>query len=351
MESAFSEQQQKQAARDFGEAQAGIEEYLSPGNVTIQCAIKHRFSDFIVNEIDEHGQVIWFSPERDLQKWKRGGPEEPKPVEGGAGEEQKEPAEEAKIGLDEQQMEELKKLLSEEDFTKFNEYLEGVNEGAIEKTTLFTCEENIEDKGRRSAIHVLFKATPVFETDTLMEKDSRRIRVFLKNSLSQNKRRKLNIINRKPADEKEQPQYLQVVIQKTNVDTMQAVHYIAKRIKKYGKHFQIAGNKDKRGITTQRATVIRGNPESLIRFQRARDWDNKIKVGSFEWVKEPLRLGQLSGNRFSVALRFIPKEISAEEIAGNVERLKANGFINYFGMQRFGTYNVRTHEICKENLH
>lgn len=96
---------------------------------------------------------------------------------------------------------------------------------------------------------------------------------------------------------------------------MQAVHYIAKRIKKYGKHFQICGNKDKRGITTQRATVIRGNPESLIRFQRARDWDNKIKVGSFEWVKDPLRLGQLSGNRFSVALRFIPKDISADRIA------------------------------------
>lgn len=95
--------------------------------------------------------------------------------------------------------------MSAEDFTLFNEYLEGINEGSIEKTTLFTCEENIEDKGRRSAIHVLFKSTPVFETDTLMEKESRRIRIFLKNSLSQNKRRKLNIINRKPESEKEQP--------------------------------------------------------------------------------------------------------------------------------------------------
>ena len=36
---------------------------------------------------------------------------------------------------------------------------------------------------------------------------------------------------------------------------MQAVHYIAKQVKKYGKHFQIAGNKDKRGVTTQRATL------------------------------------------------------------------------------------------------
>jgi len=29
----------------------------------------------------------------------------------------------------------------------------------------------------------------------------------------------------------------------------------------------------------------------------------------------------------------------------DVENLKKNGFINYFGMQRFGTYNVRSHEI------
>lgn len=35
----------------------------------------------------------------------------------------------------------------------------------------------------------------------------------------------------------------------------------------------------------------------------------------------------------------------------DVENLKKNGFINYFGMQRFGTYNVRTHQIGIENLH
>lgn len=34
-----------------------------------------------------------------------------------------------------------------------------------------------------------------------------------------------------------------------------------------------------------------------------------------------------------------------------MENLKQHGFINYFGMQRFGTYNVRSHEIGRENLH
>jgi len=58
--------------KPFGEYEAGIQEYLSSKeNTTIQCVIKHRFSDFIVNEIDEHGKIVWFSPENDLQKWKK----------------------------------------------------------------------------------------------------------------------------------------------------------------------------------------------------------------------------------------------------------------------------------------
>ena len=51
---------------------------------------------------------------------------------------------------------------------------------------------------------------------------------------------------------------------------MQAVHYIAKKMKKFSKQFQVCGNKDKRGITTQRVTIMRGNPENLIRMQRAK---------------------------------------------------------------------------------
>mmetsp|Transcript_39309 Transcript_39309/g.60051 ORF Transcript_39309/g.60051 Transcript_39309/m.60051 type:complete len:194 (-) Transcript_39309:453-1034(-) len=58
----------------------------------------------------------------------------------------------------------------------------------------------------------------------------------------------------------------------------------------------------------------------------------------------------LKGNRFSVALRFIDKSISDEQIAENVKSAIDNGFVNYFGMQRFGTYTVRTHTIGKEIL-
>ena len=78
------------------------------------------------------------------------------------------------------------------------------------------------------------------------------------------------------------------------------------------RQFQIAGNKDKRGTTTQWVTIQRANAEQLIRQQRCKDWDSKIKCGSFERVFNPLALGALKGNRFSVALRFIPAEITKE---------------------------------------
>ena len=44
---------------------------MSTDNIKIPCSIKHRFSDFIVNEIDENDTIVQFKPENDLQKWKK----------------------------------------------------------------------------------------------------------------------------------------------------------------------------------------------------------------------------------------------------------------------------------------
>jgi len=113
--------------------------------------------------------------------------------------------EKEEIKLDEEKMTQFSKLVSEKEFARFQEYLQNLNEGAIEKSSLFTFDESIDDKNIRSQIHLLFKQTENFETDTLMEGDSRRIRVFLKHALSANKRKKMNIINRKSDAEKEAP--------------------------------------------------------------------------------------------------------------------------------------------------
>ena len=60
----------------FGEDDVGISLYLgdleeTEKAVQIKCTFKHRYSDFIVNEIDEKGEVVWFKEETELQKWKK----------------------------------------------------------------------------------------------------------------------------------------------------------------------------------------------------------------------------------------------------------------------------------------
>ncbi len=73
------------------------------------------------------------------------------------------------------------------------------------------------------------------------------------------------------------------------------------------------------------------------------DWNKQIKLGDMIQVDDQLWLGALSGNRFSIALWFVQTDASILE--SNVENIEKNGFINYFGLQRFGTYSIKTHEI------
>lgn len=117
-------------------------------------------------------------------------------------------------------------------------------------------------------------------------------------------------------------------------------------VKKQAKYFGIAGNKDKRGITTQRVSINFCNVESLIKATKHKMWMRGLKIGDFSKATEALHLGSLSGNRFSLALRFIDSEDSV--ITENALRVKEKGFINYFGLQRFGAFHIKTHEIGME---
>ena len=55
-------------------------------------------------------------------------------------------------------------------------------------------------------------------------------------------------------------------------------------------------------------------------------------------------MGDLNGNRFSLTLRDVEPQDS-ELIEKTLTCFNENGFINYFGMQRFGTLSIPTHVI------
>ena len=43
------------------EEEVGIKEFMCPENPGFTCILKHRYSDFIVNEIDVDGNVVWIN--------------------------------------------------------------------------------------------------------------------------------------------------------------------------------------------------------------------------------------------------------------------------------------------------
>lgn len=64
-----SKPEEVNTVKSFSEKNVGIEEFLSKTGLEISCSIKHRYSDFVVNEISQSGEVVWYRPEDDLEKW------------------------------------------------------------------------------------------------------------------------------------------------------------------------------------------------------------------------------------------------------------------------------------------
>ena len=55
---------------------------------------------------------------------------------------------------------------------------------------------------------------------------------------------------------------------KTNVDTLEALSQLAKFLSRRARSFGIAGNKDKRGITSQRVTGFKISEDEIIKIQK-----------------------------------------------------------------------------------
>ncbi|KAE8270703.1 hypothetical protein A4X09_0g1631 [Tilletia walkeri] len=91
-----------------------------------------------------------------------------------------------------------------------------------------------------------------------------------------------------------------------------------------------------------------------------------LRVAHLEYADKPFHLGDLSGNEFLITLRNVKLLDHVEDAGlatndgdGSVNKfereekiidqamtvLKERGFINYFGMQRFGTSDLSTHEL------
>ena len=129
---------------------------------------------------------------------------------------------------------------------------------------------------------------------------------------------------------------------------MTAVTLLQKTLRSKPGAIEYAGTKDKRAITTQHCTIYRKKPSD---FKRVNSYQLPpfIRVGDFELVSEPLKLGDNTANHFDIILREI--EATDEDVHLKLEAVRDCGFINYFGLQRFGKGGVHSHIIGREIFH
>ncbi|KAJ6918461.1 multisubstrate pseudouridine synthase 7 [Populus alba x Populus x berolinensis] len=327
------------------ESDVGILCYISqlPG---FRGILKQRYADFIVNEVDTDGNVVHLTclePPPQMV-------EETKECAAKVSDEKMSESKsyEAEIGL-------FRSLAGDSDAEKLESLISQVDSctGSEDSVPHIVLSPD-SNKTHRTSVHNFFKQNFKFlVTDTTDGPDasSKCIRVRLdsgghKNNGRNSKKRKER--GEKPFDSRGSSnwpehlgKFLRFHLYKENKDTQEALGIIGKMLGIQSKSFGFAGTKDKRAVSTQRVTVFK---QQASRLAALNDRLIGIKVGDFCHVKEGLLLGKLLGNRFTVTLRGVIAD-SEDTIKAAADSLGRHGFINYFGLQRFGTGSVPTHLI------
>ncbi len=117
------------------------------------------------------------------------------------------------------------------------------------------------------------------------------------------------------------------VMQKRDWNTAQALRALAKRHNHGIKSMGFAGTKDKAAVTTQLCSVFKVKPEQLM-MGHVKD----ITINGAWPSNDPVKMGELMGNRFTIKVVGAHNIENADKINGELNGI----FPNYFGGQRFG---------------
>ena len=118
------------------------------------------------------------------------------------------------------------------------------------------------------------------------------------------------------------------IMQKKDWNTVQALRSIAKSFRRGMKSVGFAGTKDRQSTSTQLCSIFGVEPERLLSMHM-----KDISINGAWKASAPVKLGDLLGNRFTVAVRHAPKHPQAQQIIDELGGV----FPNYFGDQRFGS--------------
>ncbi|KAG9187228.1 tRNA pseudouridine13 synthase [Alternaria panax] len=154
-------------------------------------------------------------------------------------------------------------------------------------------------------------------------------------------------------------EYLHFNLYKENKDTMEVVGFLGSKLNCGAKGFGFAGTKDRRACTVQRVCVRRQMAQRMQAFNKTLF---NAAIGDFEYRHNDLKLGDLMGNEFTITLRdchfqseqgldFAQRRQLANDVVSKaISDFSEKGFINYYGLQRFGSFAASTDAIGRKML-
>ncbi|CRG89177.1 hypothetical protein PISL3812_06213 [Talaromyces islandicus] len=363
------------ATNNTKEADVGITEFVSTDTPGFEGILKKRYTDFLVNEILPSGDVLHLrstdvpvsissksekAAEKDEKKdtpTENKKHDDKKQDERAAAETQ--PAT-APLQLADDDLELLKSLFGDETSQKiidFHARVRGAPKSAPGKFGQISA-GIVDDKDTRTKMHMTLRRVFNSLLSSSTDKDNNMVIAAMPNR--HNKAPKGfrgetgNRNERSKWDELPGP-YLHFTIHKENKDTMEVISFLARMLKMNPKSFQFAGTKDRRGVTVQRACVFKVFAERLASLNKS-IWN--ATLGDFEYRKHGLELGELTGNEFVITLRDCqfpasensPLDQAKALVETAMHNLRARGYLNYYGLQRFGTFSKGTHETGMKML-
>ena len=327
-----------------------------------------RYTDFIVNEIDTAGQPVHLTslevPRRQVDEpAKTEAPAEAQSSQNGEDAPKVEPAdapEEAKE-VSTEDIKSLEEIFGAKTTQDIVELYNELRKNPDRKRRNFSKVESaqIDDKDARTQAHQTVRRIFNSNLETVTG-DNNNIVVAAVTARSKNNKAQWNRnagtgrAHGKLGWDELGGEYVHFTLYKENKDTMEVCYFLASQTRQHVKSFQFAGTKDRRAATSQRVSAFRVQPERLRGLNKTL---RNAKIGDFKYEKHALALGELDGNEFVITLRdcHFPGEDGLDSksrlelgkgiVAAAVEGLNKHGFINYYGLQRFGSFATGTDEI------
>ncbi|HEX08572.1 MAG TPA: tRNA pseudouridine(13) synthase TruD [Thermoplasmatales archaeon] len=138
--------------------------------------------------------------------------------------------------------------------------------------------------------------------------------------------------------------YSIIEITSRNWETNLLLKDLSKKLHISRKKINFAGTKDKRALKTQYMS-IKAPPEDILKLDI-----NDVKIKFLYKSNKPIKIGDLTGNKFDIKVRNI--NLEKNELIGRLEKIGSiikgiRGFPNFFGIQRFGIIRPVTHLVGK----